>query len=67
MTRSFRTLNLLLIIVLAACQNNPSNTMQTETTPAAVIVKDPHTFAHPDEAVIKHLDLDLQVDFEKKF
>ncbi|MBK7849764.1 MAG: M1 family metallopeptidase [Bacteroidetes bacterium] len=66
MTRSFRTLNLLLIIVLAACQNNPSNTMQTETTPAAVIVKDPHTFAHPDEAVIKHLDLDLQVDFEKK-
>lgn len=40
--------------------------MQTETTSAAVLVKDPHTFARPDEAVIKHLDLDLQVDFEKK-
>lgn len=40
--------------------------MQTETTTTPVLVKDPHTFAHPEEAVIKHLDLDLSVNFEKK-
>jgi len=27
---------------------------------------DPHSFARPDEAIIKHLDLDINVDFEKK-
>ena len=40
--------------------------MQTETTTTPVLVKDPHTFARPEEAVIKHLDLDLSVNFEKK-
>jgi leukotriene A-4 hydrolase/aminopeptidase len=29
-------------------------------------VKDPHTFANPDDAVVKHLDLDINVDFDKK-
>lgn len=27
---------------------------------------DIHSFAHPDEAVIKHLSLNLEVDFSKK-
>ncbi len=27
---------------------------------------DPHTFAHPNEAVTKHLDLNLKVDFDQK-
>ncbi len=27
---------------------------------------DSHSFARPDEAVVRHLDLDLQVNFEKK-
>ncbi len=27
---------------------------------------DPHTFARPDEVVVRHLELDLTVDFEKK-
>ncbi len=40
--------------------------MQTETSPEAVIVKDPHTFCHPEEVVMTHLDLDLHVNFEKK-
>ncbi|MBI3653700.1 MAG: M1 family metallopeptidase [Acidobacteria bacterium] len=30
------------------------------------IEKDPHTFASPAEVVVKHLDLDLNVDFKKK-
>lgn len=29
-------------------------------------VNDPHSFAKPDEAVVKHLDLDITVDFENK-
>ena len=29
-------------------------------------MKDPHSFSRPDDAVIKHLYLDLTVDFEKK-
>ena len=29
-------------------------------------MKDPHSFARPDEAVVKHLDLNLTVDFDKK-
>ncbi|HET6267797.1 MAG TPA: M1 family aminopeptidase/hydrolase, partial [Acidobacteriota bacterium] len=29
-------------------------------------VSDPHTFARPEEAVVRHLDLDLLVDFDKK-
>lgn len=27
---------------------------------------DPHTFARPDEAVVKHLDLDIKVNFDTK-
>ena len=27
---------------------------------------DPHSFAHPDEAVVRHLDLDITVDFDRK-
>ena len=30
------------------------------------IVHDPHTYAKPEDAVIRHLNLDLSVDFEKK-
>jgi leukotriene-A4 hydrolase len=29
-------------------------------------MKDPHSFSNPDEAVVKHLTLNLSVDFEKK-
>ena len=29
-------------------------------------VNDPHSFAKPDEAIVKHLDLDIVVDFETK-
>lgn len=29
-------------------------------------LQDIHSFAHPDEAIVKHLSLDLHVDFDKK-
>ena len=29
-------------------------------------VNDPHSFSRPEEAVVKHLDLDITIDFDKK-
>ncbi len=31
-----------------------------------MITNDPHSFAKPNDAIVKHLDLNLNVDFEKK-
>ena len=33
---------------------------------ASLIIKDDHSFADPEKAVVKHLDLILKVDFIKK-
>ncbi len=33
---------------------------------AVMTARDPHSFARPDEAAVKQLDLDLVVDFERK-
>ena len=49
---------LLLSFVLAtSCQKKAS----TETK---VIVKDAHSFSNPNQAIVKHLDLDIKVDFD---
>lgn len=49
---------LLSVLALTACKEKA-----TKTT---VGTADPHSFAQPDEAVVKHLDLDIKVDFEKE-
>ncbi|MFQ5710057.1 MAG: M1 family metallopeptidase [bacterium] len=49
-----------LLIVLAACSKQPG------PSDAKGDRKDAHSFARPDEAVVKHLDLDLAVDFKKR-
>lgn len=36
------------------------------TTPSNKPVRDPHSFANPAEAVVRHLELDLTVDFENR-
>ncbi len=49
----------IIILLLAACQNN--------TKPAEkVAIQDVHSYANPQEAVVKHLDLDIHVNFEEK-
>ena len=48
---------LILFLVTIACQKKDS--VQKTTT-----VKDEHTFSKPDQAVVKHLDLDINVNFE---
>ncbi|MFT3795197.1 leukotriene A4 hydrolase C-terminal domain-containing protein [Flavobacterium sp.] len=53
---------LVFAIAVTACQKKETavETAATKTT----AVKDTHTFAEPDKAVVKHLDLDIKVDFE---
>ncbi len=48
---------LLLITIFSACQKK-------ETSVKKEIVKDTHSFSNPAEAVAKHLDLDIKVDFD---
>ena len=49
---------LLLSISLAtSCQKK-------ETNPKHELAKDTHSFSNPSEAVVKHLDLDIKVDFD---
>ncbi|REG90473.1 hydrolase/aminopeptidase [Flavobacterium aquicola] len=52
-----KIVSLLIIIVFAACQKK-------ENTTKHEIVKDSHTFSNAAEAVVKHLDLDIKVDFD---
>ncbi|GAB4410470.1 MAG: M1 family metallopeptidase [Bacteroidia bacterium] len=54
----FRVLPLLLCWLCIVC--NPSG---TPDVPGAA---DPHSYARPSEAVVKHLDLDLAVDFDAR-
>jgi aminopeptidase N len=54
---------------LAACAGQPQPvTALKPAAPAAAqtLVRDPHSFSHPDEVAVDHLKLDLTVDFEKR-
>ncbi len=60
---------LFLILLSMACSTEQPATPSSQPSPqskAMEPVKDPHTFASPDEVIVKHLDLDLNVDFDKK-
>ncbi len=63
---------LLAALLLAACKYEKTTTTTTKTAaPAApqatvVTVRDPHSYARPDEARVEHIALDLTVDFAKK-
>ncbi|QBZ97602.1 hydrolase/aminopeptidase [Flavobacterium sangjuense] len=53
-----RKLSLLIVLItFTACQKK-------ESTPQNQILKDAHSFSNPAEAVVKHLDLDIKVDFD---
>ena len=54
---------------LASCSTQPTNqdqTMTNEQSTAASALADVHSYARPAEAVAKHLNLDLTVDFDRK-
>ena len=54
---------------LASCtsqQTKDGETMTTEQTATERLSADVHSFAQPAEAVAKHLDLDIEVNFDQK-
>jgi leukotriene-A4 hydrolase len=55
-------------LFLIACRNEAP--VETATAappkPAAVVVRDPHSYSRPDEVRVEHIALDLDVDFAKK-
>ena len=53
---------LTLFLTALACQKKENTTKEADKGTA--IIKDEHTFSKPDLAVVKHLDLDIKVDFE---
>ncbi len=48
-----------LVLVVFACQKKENNVELKNAAP-----KDSHTFSNPQAAVVKHLDLDIKVDFD---
>lgn len=50
------------LCLLVACKEEP----KTETAQKTITVKDDHSFADPKNAVVKHLDLDISVNFDSK-
>jgi leukotriene-A4 hydrolase len=61
-------LGLLLLIAAftTSCQKKDSSASELakQTTEKREIVKDYHSFSNPQEAIAKHLDLDIKVDFD---
>lgn len=52
---------LVFAVAMAACQKKETVTESTVKTETA---KDTHTFSNPQQAIVKHLDLDISVDFD---
>ena len=51
--------------ILTACKQEQKTETVTTSTKTA-IVKDDHSFANPENAIVKHLDLDIAVDFNTR-
>ncbi len=54
------------ILLLWNCTNPVNNEKQEVMQKDETVVVDPHSYARPLEAVVKHLDLNIDVDFETK-
>ena len=52
-----RLIFFLIAVLIFSCKQNESKKSTAENT------KDPHTFAEADKAIVKHLDLNIKVDF----
>ena len=68
-----RLASTLLTLLAFGCATAPAPTPTTTAAPAAVQQTtapatglDPHSFSHPEEVAVRHLDLDLSVDFAQK-
>lgn len=67
---TFRQLPILAAMLLALSWTRCGDAPQQDQTPPTDMnssqTHDPHSFAHPAEAVVKHLNLDIAVDFSGK-
>ncbi len=61
-----RTLLFLNLLLLFACAPTPPETETNETPSSSQDRLDTHSHARPDEAMTKHLNLQLKVDFDQK-
>lgn len=61
MSTLFRNSLFAAILLSVACGSKENKPFNTET-----MTKDIHSFSRPEEAVVKHLSLDLNIDFTKK-
>ncbi|HEY0666643.1 MAG TPA: M1 family aminopeptidase/hydrolase, partial [Sphingobacteriaceae bacterium] len=52
------------LLILSSCQLPVSSVKDKNGEPTQI--HDPHSFAEPASAVVKHLDLDIKVDFSSK-
>ncbi|MEW6126949.1 MAG: M1 family metallopeptidase [Acidobacteriota bacterium] len=59
---------LLSILISLGCSTEQPSTQSPQTSQSKTMepVKDPHSFASPEAVVVKHLNLDINVDFDKK-
>jgi leukotriene A-4 hydrolase/aminopeptidase len=53
-------------LTFTACSTPQQPPQQTQASKPMQIEKDPHSFASPADVVVRHLNLDVNVDFDKK-
>jgi leukotriene-A4 hydrolase len=67
MKRSWSLIALLLtLVVISAAQKRADMPADMKDQITVVPVKDPHTYARPEEARVTHVDLNLSVDFKRR-
>ncbi|PQJ33194.1 aminopeptidase [Nonlabens arenilitoris] len=54
---------LAIVIILTSCQEKKQTESEIASKP---YTEEPHSYAQPNDAIIKHLDLDINVDFESQ-
>lgn len=65
--KNIQTLLPVLLIAIACQQPGTTNTAEVDNkSQTEKLIDDPHSFAEPSEATVKHLDLDIKVDFASK-
>lgn len=62
----------IILTALNACDSKPNQTNESDSskeieTKMTDITNDPHSFARPEQAVVKHLNWNAKIDFENKF
>jgi leukotriene-A4 hydrolase len=66
MKRAFLTAAATAFLACSQSTMTPSMPQPVAGEPATMTTRDPHSFARPDEAIVNHLSLSLNVDFDRK-